>query len=61
MPDAGGLARPQHSSPDSLLSELTPRESQILEGVAGGHSNKEIGRDLDITEKTAKHHMTNVL
>lgn len=43
------------------LNDLTPRERQILEGVASGHSNKEIGRDLDISEKTVKHYMTNVL
>lgn len=43
------------------LDELTPRERQILEGVASGHSNKEIGRDLEITEKTVKHYMTNIL
>ena len=43
------------------LSELTPRELQILEGVASGHSNKEIGRTLELTEKTVKHYMTNIL
>ncbi len=43
------------------LNDLTPRERQILEGVAAGHSNKEIGRDLDLSEKTVKHYMTNVL
>jgi len=48
-------------SPAGPLDELTPREHQILEGVANGRSNKEIGRDLDITEKTVKHYMTNIL
>lgn len=43
------------------LSELTPRERQILEGVSSGQSNKEIGRTLDLTEKTVKHYMTNIL
>jgi two-component system nitrate/nitrite response regulator NarL len=43
------------------MSELTSRERQILEGLVAGHSNKEIGRDLDIAEKTVKHYMTNVL
>ncbi|MFC4424932.1 LuxR C-terminal-related transcriptional regulator [Deinococcus navajonensis] len=43
------------------LDELTPRERQILEGVAAGRSNKEIARSLDLTEKTVKHYMTNVL
>ncbi|ASN80178.1 LuxR C-terminal-related transcriptional regulator [Deinococcus ficus] len=45
----------------SGLDELTPRERQILEGVAAGRSNKEIARSLDLTEKTVKHYMTNVL
>ena len=43
------------------LDELTERERQILEGVAAGDSNKEIGATLHLTEKTVKHHMTNIL
>lgn len=43
------------------LDDLTPREHQILEGVACGLSNKEIARNLSLTEKTVKHYMTNVL
>jgi two-component system, NarL family, nitrate/nitrite response regulator NarL len=48
-------------SPASALDELTEREHQILELVAGGLSNKEIGQQLHLTEKTVKHHMTNIL
>lgn len=55
--EMAGPGRTQHHP----LSELTPRELQILEGVASGHSNKEIGRDLELTEKTVKHYMTNIL
>lgn len=44
-----------------IFSELTAREEQILESVSRGLSNKEIGRELDITEKTVKHYVTNVL
>ena len=43
------------------LDELTNREQQILEAVAGGLSNKEIGQKLALSEKTVKHYMTNVL
>jgi len=43
------------------LNELTDRERQILEGVANGLSNKEIGLQLHLTEKTVKHYMTNIL
>jgi DNA-binding NarL/FixJ family response regulator len=40
---------------------LTERERQILERVAAGDSNKEIGAQLNVSEKTVKHHMTNIL
>ncbi len=45
----------------SLLDELTERERQILELVAIGASNKEIGQKLYLSEKTVKHYMTNIL
>lgn len=51
----------RETRPTSPIDDLTPRERQILEGVAAGRSNKEIARDLDLTEKTVKHYMTNVL
>ncbi|MFN8459454.1 MAG: response regulator transcription factor [Anaerolineae bacterium] len=53
MRDTGGRANP--------LDELTERERQILEQVASGLSNKEIGLQLHLTEKTVKHYMTNIL
>lgn len=43
------------------LDDLTEREQQILERVAAGDSNKEIGAQLHLSEKTVKHHMTNIL
>lgn len=43
------------------LDALTERERQILERVAAGDSNKEIGAQLHLSEKTVKHHMTNIL
>jgi DNA-binding NarL/FixJ family response regulator len=48
-------------SPTSPLDELTERERQILEGVAAGFSNKEIGAQLHLSKKTIKHYMTNIL
>jgi DNA-binding NarL/FixJ family response regulator len=47
--------------PADPLDMLTERERQILEQVAEGHSNKEIGLLLYLSEKTVKHYMTNVL
>ncbi len=48
-------------SASSPLADLTERERQILELVAGGDSNKEIASRLGLSEKTIKHHMTNIL
>ena len=49
------------SKPASLIDELTEREREILEGLAAGLSNKEIGQKLFLSEKTVKHYMTNIL
>ncbi len=43
------------------IADLTDREEQILQGVSRGLSNKEIGEEINIREKTVKHHMTNIL
>jgi len=43
------------------FSDLSAREEQILKGVARGLSNKEIGIELSLQEKTIKHYMTNIL
>ena len=40
-----------------LADKLTPRELQVLKGLTEGKSNKEIARDLEITEPTIKLHM----
>lgn len=50
-----------NSENQDIFADLTAREEQILESVSRGLSNKEIGRELDITEKTVKHYVTNVL
>lgn len=44
-----------------LIDDLTKREEDILRGVAAGKSNKEIGNDLNVQEKTVKHYMTIIL
>jgi len=54
-------AHAQQKQAVSLLDELTPREREILESLAAGLSNKEIGEKLFLSEKTVKHYMTNVL
>ena len=42
-------------------TELSPREVEVLQWVAAGKSNKEIGAQLFIAEGTVKTHMKNVL
>jgi two-component system nitrate/nitrite response regulator NarL len=37
---------------------LTRRENQVLQLLSQGLKNKEIAHDLQLTEKTVKHHMT---
>ena len=54
-------AHSQQKQATSPLDELTPREREILEGLAAGLSNKEIGEKLFLSEKTVKHYMTNIL
>ena len=41
--------------------ELTEREREVLEMVAKGFRNKEIARDLYISERTVKAHMTHIM
>jgi DNA-binding NarL/FixJ family response regulator len=40
---------------------LTEREIEVLRLVAKGHANKEIAAQLDITERTARTHVSNIL
>ena len=46
---------------ESPFERLTEREQEILELIAAGTSNKEIGLQLHLTEKTVKHYVTNIL
>lgn len=53
-----GEARP---APDLEAGRLSPREREILAYLAGGLSNKEIARKLDLAESTVKIHVQGVL
>ena len=48
---------PPTAAPKVDLSLLTSREKSVAELVAAGKSNKEVARDLDITERTVKAHL----
>ena len=45
----------------AAASVLTPREQEVMRLVAQGLTNRQIGRRLFISEKTASVHVSNVL
>jgi DNA-binding NarL/FixJ family response regulator len=56
-PRVAGALLPARTKPADLLSE---RESEVLRLAARGLANKQIGRELGITERTVKVHLGNV-
>ena len=46
---------------EGVIVALTTREWEVLSLVAAGHTNREIGAELFISEKTASVHITNVM
>jgi len=42
-------------------SDLTARETEVLEQIVAGHSNKAIATRLNISEATVKSHINNIL
>lgn len=55
----GRMRRPRQQVRDDI--PLTRRELQVLQHVAMGLSNREIGTSLDISIETAKEHVQNIL
>jgi two-component system, NarL family, response regulator LiaR len=56
------LAAPQpEAAPEARVDALTAREVDVLRLIAKGYSNKEIAAACDITEKTAKTHVSHIL
>jgi two-component system nitrate/nitrite response regulator NarL len=56
-----GLAKGEEAPPPSPLEALTDRELGVLNCVAHGLTNKEIGATLDISENTVKNHVKRIL
>ena len=50
-----------HKAQQGTEACLSSRETQVLELVAGGHSNKQIAEYLEITDQTVKNHITSIL
>jgi len=42
------------------LSDLTARETEILQMIIAGKSNKDIASDMHITEKTVEFHLDHI-
>jgi DNA-binding NarL/FixJ family response regulator len=54
-----GLADPPRGASRRQFG-LTPRELEIIAVIVAGYSNLEIARRFAISEKTVKHHLTNI-
>ncbi|HYB00422.1 MAG TPA: response regulator transcription factor [Ktedonobacteraceae bacterium] len=59
-PQAAARLMQAVSAPESP-EELTERETEVLRLMAQGQANKEIARSLNISEKTVKVHVSNIL
>jgi two-component system, NarL family, response regulator LiaR len=49
------------SGHDDPLDRLTPREREVLQLIGRGFPNKQIARELDVSERTVKTHVGHVL
>jgi DNA-binding NarL/FixJ family response regulator len=46
---------------DDRLAQLSPQETGVLRHMADGLSNRQIGEQMNLTEKTVKNYVSNVL
>jgi len=53
--------RGSRHSGDDRLARLTEREDNVLSLVAEGKTNREIGTELSLSEKTVKNYLSNIL
>ncbi|WP_370937494.1 LuxR C-terminal-related transcriptional regulator [Amycolatopsis sp. cg13] len=61
MARPAALPAPVAPSAPSPRIPLTARENEVMELLAAGRSNRHIARELAITERTAKSHVTQIL
>jgi DNA-binding NarL/FixJ family response regulator len=57
----GFFSIPRSAAPQRAFPELTEREEEILSLVAQGKSNQEIARQLFVSLKTVRNHVSNIL
>jgi DNA-binding NarL/FixJ family response regulator len=55
------LRRGKHLMKDEKLARLSPQEERILALVADGGTNKQIGEELGLAEKTVKNYVSSIL
>ena len=55
------LRKGKHLLRDEKLARLSPQEERILQLVADGKTNKEIGDELHLAEKTVKNYVSSIL
>ena len=55
------LRKGKHLVQDEKLARLSPQEERILTLVAEGRTNKEIGDELRLAEKTVKNYVSSIL
>ncbi|MDQ6749091.1 MAG: response regulator transcription factor [Candidatus Dormibacteraeota bacterium] len=55
------LRKGKHMMEDEKLSRLSAQEERILSLVAEGRTNREIGDEMHLAEKTVKNYMSSVL
>jgi DNA-binding NarL/FixJ family response regulator len=55
------FSAPRSTAPQRAFPELTEREEEILTLVAQGKSNQEISRQLFVSLKTVRNHVSNIL
>jgi len=55
------LRKGKHLMLDEKLARLSPQEERILQQVADGKTNREIGEDLHLAEKTVKNYVSSIL
>jgi DNA-binding NarL/FixJ family response regulator len=57
----GFFAAPRAAAPQRAFPELTEREEEVLSLVAQGKANREIARQLFVSLKTVRNHVSNIL